>query len=189
MITHFLELTLLDASCLLNLYATGRLRDIALALPYRLGVAEYVREREALYVWRRGSTGNEDKRVPVDLASLVDEGAIQVVRPERPEEEATFVDFAAVVDDGEAFTIALALHRGYSVATDDRKARRILAERAQSVPLFSTLELLKAWAERASVSNDELRHAMLAIQSDASYIPSTRDPLYEWWLTITGFDL
>ena len=189
MITPSRELILLDASCLLNLYATGRLRDIALDLPYRLGVAEYVREREALYVWRRGSTGDEDKRVPVDLTSLVDEGAIQVVRPERPEEEAAFVDLAAVVDDGEAVTIALALHRGYSVATDDRKARRILAELAQSIPLFSTLELLKAWAERASVSNSELRQAMLAIQSDASYIPSVRDPLYEWWLTIAGFDL
>lgn len=172
MIAYPLELTLLDASCLLNLYATGRLRDIALALPYRLGVAEYVRQREAIYVWRRGSTGIEDERVPVDLDPLVDEGAIQVVRPERPEEEATFVDFAAVVDDGEAVTIALALHRGCSVATDDRKARRILAERAPSVPLFSTLELLKAWAERASVSNDELRQAMLAIRSDASYIPT-----------------
>ncbi len=167
MITHPLEIILLDASCLLNLYATRRLRDNALALPYRLEVAEYVREREALYVWRRGSNGNEDTRVPVDLAPLVDEGAIQVVRPERPE-EVTFVDFAAVVDDGEAVTMALALHRGYSVANDDPKARRILAERAPSVPLFSTLELLKAWAERASVSNDELRQTMLAIQSDAS---------------------
>ncbi len=143
MITHPLEIILLDASCLLNLYATRRLRDNALALPYRLGVAEYVREREALYVWRRGANGNEDTRVPVDLAPLVDEGAIQVVRPERPEEEVTFVEFAAVVDDGAAVTVSLALHRGYSVANDDRKARRILAERAPSVRCFPRLSCSK----------------------------------------------
>ena len=183
--TYPLELILLDASCLLNIYATGRLRDIALALPYHLGVAEYVREREALYVWRRGATANEDERVPVDLTPLVDEGLVQVARLERPEEVFAFVDFAAVMDDGEAVTIALALHRGYAVATDDRKARRVLAERAQSIQLFSTLDLLKTWAERASVSSDELQKAMAAIQSGASYIPSVRDPLYEWWRAIT----
>ena len=184
MIASPLEIILLDASCLLNIYATGRLRDIAIALPYRLGVAEYVRGREALYVWRRGATANEDEQVPVDLTPLVAEGLIQVARLERPEEVSTFVDFAAVMDDGEAVTIALALHRGYAVATDDRKARRILAERAQSVPLFSTLELLKAWSERASVSSEGLRQAMLAIQSSASYVPGTRDPLYQWWQAI-----
>jgi len=182
--TYPLELILFNASCLINLYATGRLRDIALALPYRLGVAEYVREREALYVWRRGATANEDERVPVDLTPLVDEGLFQVAHLERQEEVFTFVDFAAVMDDGEAVTIALALHRGYAVATDDRKARRVLAERAQSIHLFSTLDLLKTWVERASVSGDELQQAMAAIRSSANYIPSVRDPLYGWWRSI-----
>lgn len=187
--THLLELILLDASCLLNLYATGRLRDIALALPHHLGVAKYVREREALYVWRRGTTRNEDEQVPVDLTPLVDEGLVKVERLERPEEVSTFVDFAAVVDDGEAVTIALALHRGYAVATDDRKARWVITEQAQSIQLFSTLDLLKTWAERESVSRDELQQAMTAIQLSASYIPSVRDPLYEWWRTIVLDDI
>ena len=49
--TQRFDILILDASCLLNLYATGRSRDIALTLPYRLGVADYVLEREVLYVW------------------------------------------------------------------------------------------------------------------------------------------
>jgi predicted nucleic acid-binding protein len=178
------NLLLLDASCLLNLYATGRLRDIALAQPQRLGVADYVLEQEALYVWRPGSGEARDERVTVDLSPFVAEGVIQVLRLEHQEEEATFVDMAALVDDGEAITAALALHRGCAVATDDRKARRVLAEQAPTVPLVSTLDLLKKWAERSSVAATDLRTAMLAMQSGASYVPGERDPLYEWWRTV-----
>lgn len=177
-------LILLDASCLLNLYATGRLRDIALALPHRLGVADYVIEQEALYVWRPGLGETREEQVLVDLSPLVAEGVIQVLRLEHQEEEATFVDMAALVDDGEAVTAALALHRGCAVATDDRKARRVLAERAPTVPLVSTLDLLKKWGERSSVAATDLRAAMLAMQSGASYVPGERDPLYEWWRTV-----
>lgn len=177
-------LLLLDASCLLNLYATGRLRDIALALPHRLGVADYVIEQEALYVWRPAPGEAREERVTVDLSPLVEEGVMQVLGLEHQEEEATFVDMAALVDDGEAITGALALHRGCAVATDDRKARRVLADRAPAVPLVSTLELLKQWAERSSLAPADLRAAMLAMQSGASYVPGERDPLYEWWRTV-----
>ena len=175
---------LLDASCLLNLYATGRLWDIALALPHRLAVAEYVLEQEALYVWRPSLGEAREERVPVDLSPLEEDGAIQVLRLEDQEEEATFVDLAALVDDGEAITAALAVHRGCAVATDDRKARRVLSERAPTVPLVSTLELLREWAEMASIAAADLRSAMLAMQSGASYVPGERDPLSEWWRAI-----
>lgn len=174
---------LLDASCLLNLYATGRLRDIALALPFRLAVAEYVLEQEALYIWRTGPA-EQEARVPVDLSPLVEEGLVLVLRLEHQEEEATFVDLAALVDDGEAITAALALHRGCGLATDDRKARRVISEYAPSVVLVSTLGILKEWSERDSVEAPELRAVMLAMQWGASYIPSERDPLYEWWRAV-----
>ena len=39
------------------------------------------------------------------------------------------MDLSAVIDDGEAITGAIALHRGYAVAIDDRKARRVLGKR------------------------------------------------------------
>ncbi len=175
------SLLLVDASCLLNLYATGRLRDIALAQPYRLGVADYVVEQEALYVWRLGPGVAREERVPVDLSPFIEEGVIEVLRLEHQEEEATFVDLAALVDDGEAITAALALHRGCAVATDDIKARRVIQNRAPTVPQVSTLELLKQWAEKSLIAPSDVRSAMLAMQSGASYVPSERDPLYDWW--------
>ena len=155
-----------------------------MALPHQLSVADYVLEEEALYVWPPVESDSGEAQAPTDLSTLVEDGLVQVVRFAHPEEHALFVDLAALIDDGEAVTGALALCRGYSIATDDRKARRVLTERTPRVRLVSTMELMKGWAEASSVSDVELRSAMSAIQSGASYAPGQHDPLYEWWREI-----
>ena len=81
----------------------------------------------------------------MDLTSLLEEGLIQLMRLEHPAEEISFIDLVANLDDGEAVTGALAFRRGWSVATDDRKARRVLGQLNPPVELVSTLELLKLW--------------------------------------------
>ena len=174
------ELIVLDASCLINLYATGRFRDIAEALPFRLAVAEYVATHEALFVWR--TVDQTEERARVVLRPLIEDGLIEILDLASSEEQTTFVDLAAQVDDGEAVTWALAFHRGFAVATDDRKARRVFVETSMVVPLFSTSELLKAWADEISIPVSDLRDVLLAVQTSASYIPGRNDPLYEWWL-------
>jgi len=183
-VTRHLDLLLLDASCLLNLFATDRLHEIADVLPYQLCVADYVAEREALYVRRAGPTDAEEVQIPVDLAPLFEEGLIQLMCLENPTEEATYVNLAAHLDEGEAITGALALHRDCSIATDDRKARRVLRQFSASVELLSTLELLKQWAEKGQVPGDELGAAVTKIRTGASYVPGPRDPLYPWWRSI-----
>ena len=167
---------LLDASCLLNLYATDRLLEIAPALPWQLAVADYVLEQEALYV---RTIGAQEETVPVDLSTLIDEGLLLVLRLETPSEEASFVELAAVLDDGEAVTGAIALTRGHMVAIDDRKAKRVLGEKAPGMRLVSTLELMRQWGE--SVPVQEVSDALRAMQHRARYIPGQRDPLYDWW--------
>ena len=183
MTRHFGSL-LLDANCLLNLYATDRLREITIELPYRFWAAAYVIEQEALFIRRPGLTEDKDAREAVDLTPLLEEGQIQPMFLEHPAEETTFVDLAAHLDDGEAITGALALHRDCSIATDDRKARRVLRQYAPSVALLSTLELLKLWAEEAQVPGDELGTAMAKMRSGASNVPGAREPLYPWWRSI-----
>ena len=175
----------LDASCLLNLYATGFLREIASTIDARLEVVDYVLEREAIYTWLPDAASGRDEPVPVDVSSLIAEGLVHVVGLEDIAEQATFVELATLVDDGESITGALAFHRGCSVATDDRKARRVFGERIPSVRLVSTLELLKLWADTGRTTDNDLRAAMIAMRSGASYIPSSRDPLFEWWAAIT----
>ena len=170
---------ILDASCLLNLYATGRLIEIAAAPPWQLAVADYVLEQEALYVRTIGAHEEQEGTVPVDLSPLIDEGLLLVLRLENPSEQGYFVELAAVLDDGEAVTGAIALNRGHAVAIDDRKARRVLGEKASGMKLVSTLDLMRQWSE--SVPVQEVRDALRAMQHGARYVPGQRDPLYAWW--------
>ena len=179
---------ILDASTLLSLYATLRLRDIASTAPYRFAVAEYVLREEALFVWQWETNDDVPARVPLDVDPLIEDGLIEVMTLTAGEEEETFVNFAFSIDDGEAITAALAFHRGCAVATDDRKARRVIAERAPLVPLVSTLDLLSEWAETAQPSTKEVRQVMEAMRSGASYVPGCRDPRFEWWLAIMQED-
>ena len=175
---HYL---LLDASCLLNLYATGFLREIAATLNYQFAVVDYVLDQEALYIWIPKSDASSHERAPVDLSPLVSEALIHVMRLENIEEEITFVDLAALVDDGEAMTVAVAFHRNCSVATDDRKARRVIEEQFPAIPLVSTLELFSLWSQDESVSIDQLQASMTRMRTKASFVPRNRDPLFEWW--------
>ncbi|MBI4321879.1 MAG: hypothetical protein HY675_25575 [Chloroflexi bacterium] len=175
----------LDASTLLNLCGTGRLVSIARVLPCRLVVVDYVLKHEVLYIRRRNAEEGEQERELVDLGPLIEQGLIEVVHLQGEEEEATFVDLAAVVDDGEAMSFAVAYHRGWAVATDDRKARRVFAQRAAAVPLITTLQLLRYWADWAGVQQAEVRNALLEMQFAASYLPSEQDPLYPWWREVT----
>ena len=173
---------LLDASCLLNLYSTGRLRDILEVLPQQFVVAAYVRDVEVIYTWRQNPIGEGEIKEEVNLAGVINEGLLVVFDLEGPEETATFVDLASVMDDGEAVSGALASHHGYALATDDRKARRELRVRLPSLGLVSTLELMKQWSEVIPVTECELRTALEAMIFGASYVPGRSDPLYEWWL-------
>lgn len=174
----------LDTSCLLNLYATGHFREIAASLREQVGVSDFVLEEEALFIRRGPPIDGQEELDPVDLSPFVSEGLVEVMYLESPNEKATFVDLSAVVDDGEAVTAALALHRGYSIAIDDRKARRVLAERAPTVPLVSTLELVVRWVENVSVPLDDLRSSLKRMRFRTNYVPGSRDPHYKWWLDI-----
>ena len=170
---------LLDASCLLNLYATGRMIEITASLPWQLAVVDYVMEQEALYVRSTGTNEGQEETVPVDLSPLIDEGLLLVMRLETPWEEASFVELAAALDDGEAITGAIALNRGHSVAIDDRKARRVLGEKAPGTNLVSTLEIMHQWGESLPVQ--EVSRALETMRHGARYVPGQRDPLYTWW--------
>lgn len=178
-------LLILDASCLLNLYATGRLGEILTVSQYRFALADYVLEEEALFTLVGESADGPLERVPVDLQPFIEDGLVEVMSLESAEEIATFVDFAIQIDDGEAITAALAVHRGCTVATDDRKARRVIGEQAPTIPLVSTLDLLSEWAEAAQKTMNELRSAMDAMRTGASYVPGRRDHRFEWWLGVT----
>jgi predicted nucleic acid-binding protein len=166
--------TLLDACAVLSLYATRRMAEILATVPGPVAVCDLV-AAEALYV--RRIVDGEREREPVDLAPLVADGTLSLVTADDEDELQTFVDLAVDLDDGEAMTAALAIHRGCVLVTDDAKAERLLAGRVQ---LRATLDVVKAWADGAGLDRVELR-AILAAIYERGYEPPLAHPLKRWW--------
>jgi predicted nucleic acid-binding protein len=117
------------------------------------------------------------EREPIDLTPLVASGLLSVIGTEDEAELQTFVDLAVELDDGEAMTAALAIHREYVLVTDDRKAERLLARR---VELRATLDVIQAWAEAEQVDDGTLRVVLTGVY-ERGYQPPNRHALKAWW--------
>lgn len=171
---------ILDACCVINLYASARMETILRAWPVAVAVADYVRDEEALMV-REGPEGSDLPAEPIDLRPLIAAGALDVASLRDAEVE-TFVTLAAAFgDDGEAATAALAVHRGWALATDDRGAINVLRRVAPQVRIVSTPELIQRWAEEAAVPFDVLRTVLVNVRTRARYEPHVQHPLRRWW--------
>lgn len=167
----------IDASTLLNLLATGEIESILRSLLMPKFVCS-VAASEVLYL-RHADADHTPELVSID--PLVEQGLLTLARPESPEEEALFVQFAAKIDDGEAMTLALCVSRGYAFATDDRKARRIAASVAEPIPLLATSELVFHWFQSNSISPDRIREVLGAVELRARFRPWPEYPLRDWW--------
>lgn len=170
------ETVILDACCTLNLVATGCAREILRQLPHRFCLGPRGRG-EALYL----AVPDAEEREAIDLQPFFDAGLLTQEALAGSAEEALFVEFGASVADGEAEAAALAVNRGYILATDDRKARRIVVERYASLRLTSTLELLREWQQTAEPPDAVLRDALKLISTRATYRPRRSHPLWDWW--------
>jgi predicted nucleic acid-binding protein len=176
------EVIILDACDLINLFASGRVRDILASLPATFVVAKYVAEREALYTLSDLARGI---REPIDLAPLAAEGLVQIVDLLTDDEMATFVELTTKVEDGEAATCALALHHGYTVATDERKVLNLIRRTMPSLRVRTTSDLVKWWSEVAAIADDGVSEALRNIQSRARFTPNPHDPFIDWWDRLT----
>lgn len=110
--------TLLDACVVIDLYATRQMEPILRADPTAVSVVDLVRS-ESLYVRRGGSGEDAREREPVDLDPVLAAGVVRVVTPSDAELR-SFVDLTLRLDDGEAMTAAVAIHRGWSPPTTAR---------------------------------------------------------------------
>lgn len=169
---------LLDACAVVNLYASRRMSDILDAVGGTVAIVDRV-FREAQYVFRGGTGEDAREREPVDLEPLVALGLLSIWATDNETELLTFIDLTLELDEGEAMTAALAIHRGGTVVTDDRKAIRVLTQR--SVPWRRSLELVKVWADRGGLDPNELAHVLADIRVRGSYLPSGNHPLLDWW--------
>ena len=128
-----------DASVIINLNATRTAAAVIECFPNRFLVTDTVR-RELLTGGSRGhgSWGG--------LEALIHDGSIELVELEPGDGPAyrSLVEggFGETLDDGGAATIAYAVGRGAVALIDERKARRICADRFPTLRLASTADVL-----------------------------------------------
>ena len=173
-----MEEQIIDTCCLLNLYATAD----QTAIFEHLGgifVSGHV-QREALWI-RCVDHDSPPHLVPqeIDLSEAIDAGQITVCDLEGQAEMDSFVHFAQQLDDGEASALALAKSRGWTVATDDRKARRISAE--EGIRVVRTSEMMRSWVESQGMDDRQIGDVLRRIQTFGRFRPRHTDSLFEWW--------
>lgn len=173
------RLILLDACCLISLFATGRIEAVLDVLPHRFATSELVADGEVLAIGGAQAPDGSTERVPVSPRTLEASGRLAILPIASEREQTEFVRFAFHLDDGEASACALAVVHGGAVATDDRKALRILGQ--AGIQTLQTPELLFEWAQRSQASEDDIRRALTDVRDRARFYPRADAPVFGWW--------
>ncbi|WP_102128495.1 hypothetical protein [Deinococcus planocerae] len=176
----------LDACALINLYASGRLPDVASALGVHFHVVPKVYPEEAGHILSPQPDGRLE-RERIDLAPLIEAGVILEAGAPRGAALDALVRFAARVDDGEAMTMAVALNATprAGVVTDDAAALRLLGSEAGAT-FTTSLTLLRRWSEVGAVDVAEVGTALRNVEVRGRYRPGPRHPEYDWWFLKRG---
>ena len=174
-------LLLQDTCVLINLLGSGKFEDIVqkVGRPFAVSATAV---REALYL-RNPDSG---EREAIDLQTHIVSGRIQILDIQDERELTRYVAYATELDDGEAMSLALAECRGISLATDDRKARRLIADQSLYIDLWSTVDILKVWAEAGNVSAAQMHVTLEQISRRARYRPKETHPDWDWWTRFTS---
>lgn len=181
-ITSSQNCIILDACCVMNLYSSRKMPEIVAAIAELVAVTVYVKEIEALFVYKKSKHENPTELDPVDLQPMIDAGLIHVVDFESDIERINFVNLTVQqLDDGEAATGAIAINRNWAIATDDRRSRAIFNQEASHVQLISTPELVKHWVDTMSPDPGTTSQVLKEIENRANYLVSPKDPLHSWW--------
>lgn len=171
---------ILDACGLLNLYASGQFVPILTSLPHDWYFPAAVERESQRY--RQPDPTDPEKLIilPIDLAPAIDAAVLTRCDCQGDEETELYVELAARIgDDGESMGLAIAICRGWSVLTDDKKARRIAKD--YGVDTLDTTEVMKAWAEITELSAAELLLILQAIERFANFRPGRAAAHYDWW--------
>jgi predicted nucleic acid-binding protein len=168
-----------DTCCLINLCASQQLQAIVAASMEQAIVPKPVVE-ECLYI-RQASEEDPNHLVPmtINLHPLIDDGVLLLTELTGEAELSQFVQLATLIDDCEAACLAIAALRGLAIATDDKRAIHVAAD--LGVPIVTTPQLLKNWAQHASPAQNEITKAILCIERYGRFRPHALCAQARWW--------
>lgn len=155
--------------------------EILAILPFRFATSRLVATKEVLAIARDADEDVPVEREVIPSIALENSANLDLLDLSTEQGLADFVRFAADLDDGEAPVCALALAHGGGVATDDRKARRVLNREAPQVLTVQTPELLYDWALLAEAPAPEIARVLRSIERRARFRPRRGVPRFEWW--------
>lgn len=166
---------LLDACVAINLVAAKPIKQIAIDIRRSFLITRQA-ANEVGHL--RDTADGEIVIRQVDLSRHLQGGAFEIVDL-TTDEIPLYVELASVVDDGEASTIAVAIKRHLPLATDDRKARRVCAERGLPEPT-GTVALIRQYCEVNALDDVSVTRLLVRICNCASFQPPRNDPDLKW---------
>jgi predicted nucleic acid-binding protein len=194
----------LDACCVINLYAAGKIlsgetqrpkrrRIIASAaapqvmkpaLELTLHIPSKVKNEVQFVLQPDKDDKSKLVKTAIDLDPLTKSGVLRECDLVGEKETDLFVQMAVKLDDGEAACFAIAKNRGWLLATDERPTERLAKQ--HSVSIITTPELVKHWADKTKASDDEVANVLWRIQTYAHYFPRKTLPLHAWWMDLVN---
>ena len=176
----------IDACPLINLYATGRLGEIITALGLRVHVTPRVLGETKFVYGRRGLERGDE--IPVNLEPLFSNGSLIGTPPLTEDENEEFLTLATLIDDGEAEVMAAAIARGGGIITDDGKTLKKMPVLYPSLPMLTTITLVKRWTLQVGLTPEQIREVLLDIQIGGNFDPPRSEPERAWWLEMFHTD-
>lgn len=178
------QLLLLDACCIINLVASKHIQKILETLPYDFATTRLVVSTELISVGRGASTSESAEREALAQSYIESLKSLRILDFSSEDELASFIEFATQLDDGEASVCALALAHGGAVATDDRKALRLLERKHPQASVVQTPELLYQWAELTGTPDQEMGALLRAVYQRGRFYPRRDAPRFDWWMRL-----
>ncbi|MEZ4885346.1 MAG: hypothetical protein R3E32_11510 [Chitinophagales bacterium] len=169
---------ILDACCIINILASGRIEDIISNLPVDIFISETVKRDEILNIEHLEELNPPNKK----FMDVLGNNTLKVVNFKNDIEMGRFIFYVMEIgDDGEAASLAIAEERNFILATDDKNAIKIANRYAKNVPIISTLELIKTWSEIQRPTKNCLQNMLKNIKEYGKYFPGDKHPLKQWW--------
>ncbi|WP_231384498.1 hypothetical protein [Leptospira alstonii] len=161
--------------------ASDMLNEIVMNSGLKFAIASFVIEKEAHYFLREAN--NVIEKVKIDISHLIKSASIAILHIEDHEAQMV-IDLSADVDDGEAYTIALAVSRKLNMASDDKKATYFFKNLCQDGIILSTEALLNKWANKNNIDSVILKSIIVKIEKCAKYSPPKDSEYFSWWKNI-----
>jgi predicted nucleic acid-binding protein len=169
--------SIIDTCCLTNIATAGKLEEVVPQTAMIWHVPSAV-AHEAIFIRKKDAAGTVFRQ-ELDLSPLFASGILQPCPLAGGAETELYVGLAADLADGEAMGLAMASSRGWLLATDDRKARRVAEE--LGVQLICTPQIVRRWVDAAQPDPAVVVSMLTAIEQLAKFVPPPTFPESDWW--------